>query len=347
MMLKEQQLVQEVSLELPAGISAAFTLHGQEFALDNATCHVIKDAGDDPDITNRAEVHVTVTLTRNPSAANSGIIISGGTGIGRATKPGLAVAPGEYAINPVPRRMIEEAVQEVLRPAPDSGPPLTINVVVSIPDGEQRALKTLNSRLGIIGGLSILGTTGIVKPVSAKAWTDTIDAALDVAAAGNCETVVCCTGRTSELAAQRYLDDKSGTGSLPEEAYVMMGDHVAHALRSSLAKGFKQPVVACQFAKLVKIACGHENTHAAASEMDLQQLLHWAEKAQLPEALLQTIRGANTAREVVIATGFDDTLLRMTAAQALLAAQQHAPGITPLFLVADYSDNIIFDSSST
>ena len=141
------------------------------------------------------------------------IVIEGGLGIGSVTKPGLAVPVGEWAINPVPRRMIEEAVRDVFTIDQSHAPPSL--PCLSIPNGEELALKTLNARLGIIGGLSILGTTGIVKPISAKAWTDTIDAAIDVAVACGCRTVVLSTGRTSEMVAQRYFgtgDGGPGTG---------------------------------------------------------------------------------------------------------------------------------------
>ena len=355
-MLRDKIIINEVELDLPAGISAIFKLEGQQFTENSASCFTIKDAGDDPDITNGAEVHATVTIASKPLSGGK-IRITGGTGIGKATKPGLAVAPGDYAINPVPRRMITEAVSDVFGIAgngvfqraacslqPDTD---MVHVTISIPDGELRATKTLNARLGILGGLSILGTTGIVRPVSAKAWTDTIDAALDVSKACNCETVVFSTGRTSEMAAQKLVSETKSHTPLPEEAYVMMGDHVAHALRSSMARGFSQPQIACQFAKLVKIACGYENTHAAASEMDLAKLLSWANEENLPTPLIHLIANANTAREIAVAADFDETLIRLTARHAIVAAQQHAPGINPTFMVADYKDRIVFDSSSS
>jgi len=354
LMLAGQQLIGKVSIDLPAGVSATFSLHGQNFSRTSATCFVIKDAGDDPDITNGAEVHATVTLAPPPLAiggqGGGEIVLTGGAGIGKATKPGLAVAPGEWAINPVPRRMISEVVAAVFLP---HSSPLTPHVEISIPDGELRAEKTLNARLGIIGGLSILGTSGIVRPISAKAWTDTIDAALDVARACACETVVFSTGRTSEMAAQKLFEVR-GFGfdvnvehrtpnlePLPEEAYVMMGDHVAHALRSSFQRGFDRPLIACQFAKLLKIACGYENTHAAASEMDLARFRAWAEEALFPSAMLDLISSANTAREIAVSTGFDPALVALAAKMAIRAARGHAPGIEPRFLVADYNGRIV------
>ncbi|QEM67777.1 cobalamin biosynthesis protein CbiD [Geobacter sp. FeAm09] len=342
-MLVRQAEVAEVTIDLPAGVSATFPLHGRQFTPDEASCFVVKDAGDDPDVTNGAELHATVALIPSLSAGGGAVVIEGGPGVGKATKPGLAVAPGEWAINPVPRRMIEQAVRDAL-----AASPTPVRVTISIPDGELRAHKTLNARLGIVGGLSILGTTGIVHPLSAQAWTDTIDAALDVARACGCQNVVLSTGRTSELAAQHHLNHTAtdpATGErvlLPDEAFVMMGDHVAYALQSCARRGFRQPLVACQFAKLLKIACGHENTHAAASELDLSHLLGWAGEAGLPEAITATIAPANTAREIVIAANFAPSLLELVCGHAIAAAQRHAPELSPQFLVADYGGAIAF-----
>jgi len=332
-MLLRQTCVSQVSIELPTGEVASFLLHGQNYSLDSATCFVIKDAGDDPDVTNGAELHAEVTLTPalSPGERGQSIIISGGIGIGTVTKPGLAVPPGQWAINPVPCRMIEQAINDVLS---THSSPLTLQVVISIPDGEQRAKKTLNARLGIIGGLSILGTTGIVRPISAKAWTDTIDAALDVAKACGCENVVLSTGRTSELAAQQHL------GSLPEEAYIMMGDHVAYALQACARRGFMHPVIACQFAKLLKIACGHPNTHAAASELDLATLRGWAEAAGLAPEIITIITRANTAREIALASGFDAGLIEFVAGRARQAATKHAPGVAADPLLCRYDGSV-------
>lgn len=335
-MLVKQAVVSEVVIDLPAGISATFQLHGQSFSEHEASCFVVKDAGDDPDITNGAELHALVS--RNPHLptfvkGGSPITIEGGVGIGKVTKPGLAVQPGEWAINPVPRRMINQAVENVL--SAFSIQNSTFKIIISISDGEERAKKTLNARLGIIGGLSILGTTGIVRPISVKAWTDTIDAALDVAKACGCETVVLSTGRSSEMAAQQHLPN------LPEEACIMMGDHVAYALRACTARGFTEPIIACQFAKLLKIGCGHENTHAAASELDLAVLRGWAEAAHISPEHIEIISHANTAREIAVATGFDRTLMNVVADRVMLAAAVHAPGIQVRPLLCGYDGTVL------
>jgi cobalt-precorrin-5B (C1)-methyltransferase len=373
-MLVRQTFISEVTITLPVGVDASFQLHGQTFSANEANCFVIKDAGDDPDVTNGAEVWAKVSLLPHPhpnlpleregtkNQSGGKIILTGGTGIGKVTKPGLAIPPGEWAINPIPRRMIEQAVGDVLstfkiQNSPfDSAhgtalypSPFTLHIQLSIPDGEERAKKTLNARLGIIGGLSILGTTGIVRPISAKAWTDTIDAALDVAKACGCPTVVLSTGRTSEMAVQnlfkvqgsRFKDENheprtTNHEPLPEEAYIMMGDHVAYSLRACLKRGFTQPVIACQFAKLLKIACGHENTHAAASELDLAVLLKWAEAAEVSTEYFDIISQANTAREIAVATGFDKTLMDLVAERAKRVAEIHAPGIQVRPLLCEY-----------
>ncbi|MGB9079679.1 MAG: cobalt-precorrin-5B (C(1))-methyltransferase CbiD [Desulfuromonadaceae bacterium] len=336
LMLVNQAFVPEVTIDLPAGVSATFQLHGQFFSANEAGCFVVKDAGDDPDITNGAEVWATVTANPPRPAITEGennIIITGGIGIGKVTKPGLAIPPGEWAINPVPRRMIEQAVDAVL--SEFNIHYSTFKIAISIPDGEERAKKTLNARLGILGGLSILGTTGIVRPISAKAWTDTIDAALDVARACGCQTVVLSTGRSSEMAAQKHLV------RLPEEAFIMMGDHVAYALRACAMRGFMKPVIACQFAKMLKIACGYENTHAAASELDLAVLREWAEAAHAPRENLAIISHANTAREIAVASGFDRELMELVANRARKAAAVHAPGTRMRPLLCGYDGTVV------
>ncbi|MDD2733037.1 MAG: cobalt-precorrin-5B (C(1))-methyltransferase CbiD [Desulfuromonadaceae bacterium] len=348
LMLTSQSVVSKVSIDLPAGVSATFLLNGMSFSENEASCFVVKDAGDDPDITNGAEVWARVTRPPHPSPdptlkGEGEIRISGGIGIGTVTKPGLAIPPGEWAINPVPLRMIEEAVCSVFSSHIPSTPLRTslqpsafsLHVTISIPDGEERAKKTLNARLGIIGGLSILGTTGIVRPISAKAWTDTIDAALDVAKACGCDTVILSTGRSSEMAAQRHLSH------LPEEAYIMMGDHAAYALQACARRGFSQPIIACQFAKLLKIACGYENTHAAASELDLAVLLGWAEAANVSSGYQGIISHANTAREIAVATGFDRTLMELVSARAKQSAAVHAPGIQAQTLLCGYDGTVV------
>ncbi len=353
LMLLGQENVGDVAIDLPAGFEATFQLEKRSFGRERASCSVIKDAGDDPDVTDKAEIHADVAIigqrcVRDGIAGNDRrIVITGGAGIGIITRPGLALPPGEHAINPVPRMMIESELLRTLENASPFFDNCRFLVELSIPDGEARARKTLNSRLGIKGGLSILGTTGIVTPLSAKAWTDTIDVSIDVASAAGSGTVILSTGRTSEVAAQKFLTDRSISLPFPsfrkfgDEAFIMMGDHLAHAVKSAAERGFSNPLIACQFAKLLKIACGYQNTHAAASRIDLSRLLEWGEEANIDPAIAEIISNANTAREIAVACNFSVDLIDLVSRHAVSAIKSHADGTEPLFLVADYGGEII------
>ncbi len=241
-LLKGEKLSQ-VEVTLPGGSRVRLPVHRVEIREKEASAAVIKDAGDDPDITNGVEIVATVRW----GSRGGEIQLKGGPGVGRVTKPGLPVPVGEPAINPVPRQMIREAVKEVL-----GDQNLGLEVTFSIPKGEALAQKTLNPRLGIVGGLSILGTSGIVKPLSSEAWLATIEASLRVAQAVGLEEVVLSFGRASELAHMRHY-------RLPEEAYVLMGDFVEFALRAVDRLGFPRVQLAGQWAKLLKCAMVADN----------------------------------------------------------------------------------------
>ncbi len=327
LMLRDQAPLESVELSLPAGFTARFALGGQVFEAGKARCFVVKDAGDDPDVTHGVEVHAELEWVAE-AIWQPAIAVEGGEGVGRVTKPGLAVAVGEPAINPVPRQMILGAVASVFPELPAGR---HLRVTISIPDGIERARRTLNERLGILGGLSILGTTGVVKPLSHKAWTDTLEVALDVALAAGEATVVLSTGRTSEAVAEIRL-------GLPEEALVMMGDHVGYALEACHRKGVDSVVLAAQYAKLVKIACGHPQTHVRSSSLDLSKMARWARNGGLDEGLAKGIECANTAREVFEKTGADHPLTRMVADRALAHLQSWAPGVTIAILLVGYGE---------
>ena len=345
LMLRDQRRVDAVELTLPAGITVTFPLEGQRFDRQTAACCVVKDAGDDPDVTNGCEVWAEVTPPPAPPVSQGGcpkgggvagtgagegelkVIITGGPGIGRVTKPGLAVPVGEWAINPVPRRMITEAILSVFA---SPQPPAPLICQISIPDGAERARRTLNARLGILGGLSILGTTGVVTPVSHQAWTDTIDAALKVARAAGCRRVVASTGRSSESIAERQL-------ALPAEAFILMGDHVGHLAAACARQGLAELLVAAQFAKLVKIACGHPQTHAAVATLDLASLRGWVRTAGLDAALIQRLEWAHTARELYQELGPHHPLMALVAARAIDRLQEWAPGVRCGVLLAGYA----------
>ncbi|WP_303721304.1 cobalt-precorrin-5B (C(1))-methyltransferase [Malonomonas rubra] len=313
---------ESVDIELPAGFTAQFQLNGQSIVRGVAHCYVVKDAGDDPDVTHGIELHAEMRY-----ADCCGLEISAGTGVGRVTKPGLAVAVGEPAINPVPKRMIEQAVREVFAAAEG------LQLTLSIPDGEQRAKKTLNERLGIVGGLSLLGTTGVVRPISHQAWTDTLEVALDVAQAAGSSLVVLSTGRTSELAAQQHF-------GLPEEAFVMMGDFIGYTLEACHRKGIAQLALSGQFAKLVKIACGHPQTHVRHSQLDLLQLRKWAQEIGLDDAECQQLELANTARQVFEQSEADSRLVEHVGREALNICQRQLPGAVVTILLIDYHGQV-------
>ncbi|MDO8445308.1 MAG: cobalt-precorrin-5B (C(1))-methyltransferase CbiD [Deltaproteobacteria bacterium] len=310
--LLRQEDIKEVEITLPRGERVTFHVHSCAFDKESATCSVIKDAGDDPDVTNGAEIVATVGSQSVGWAVPTDselkkafqfmvseleITVFGGKGVGTITKPGLALPVGEPAINPVPRKMITQAVQEALNLHLTSHAS-RLTVIISVPDGEMIAKGTLNERLGIMGGISILGTTGIVKPISTKAWADTISVALDVAKAAGLEEVVLTTGRTSEQVAMERL-------KLPSEAYIQMGDHVGYSLKECVKKGFKMVTLAGQFGKFTKIASGEFETNVRDSTLELKTLsdiiLQSLSSHQIDptraETVAKMVNGANTARQ--------------------------------------------------
>jgi len=283
-------------------------IHGCRRCADgSAVCTVIKDAGDDPDVTHGAEIgaRVRILLSPAPATAPPAVLISGGEGVGRITKPGLELPPGEPAINPGPRRMITAAVTEVLRAHGKTG---AAEIEVFVPQGEEISRKTLNTRLGILGGISILGTTGIVRPMSHEAFTATIDAGLSVARACGFNRVVLTTGRRSERFAQARWPD------LEQEAYVQIGDFFREGLARCAAKGFETATLAVFFGKALKMAEGLAHTHAARAELTLNALANWAGAAAADAALAGKILAANTAgRPSVIYTPITRRSLRKSA----------------------------------
>ncbi len=250
-----------------------------------AECTVIKDAGDDPDITHRAVVGAKVTLT--VGVKQPVIKITGGVGVGRVTKPGLSISPGEAAITRGPRKMITQAIQALLTAQPGD---VSASVEVFVPAGERLARKTLNARLGILGGISILGTTGEVRPLSHAAYVATIESALSVARAAGNDEVVLTTGRRSERFAQGHWD------RLAPEAFVQIGDFFKESLQRVDRHRFKRVILAVFFGKAVKMAQGIPHTHARSARLTLEQLAQWAFDISGEAGLRDVIAQANTAR---------------------------------------------------
>jgi cobalt-precorrin-5B (C1)-methyltransferase len=245
-----------------------------------ACAGIVKDAGDDPDVTHGCLVVATVRF------AGSGVTFKAGEGVGTVTRAGLPVAPGEPAINPVPRRMMSEVIAEA-----GGG---DVEIEISIPGGEDLARKTWNPRLGIIGGLSILGTTGIVHPFSCSAWIASIHRGVDVARAMGLQHLAGCTGSTSEAAVQKLL-------GLPLEAMIDMGDFAGGLLKYLRDHPVARVTIGGGFGKMVKLAQGALDLHSGRSEVDFAWLATIAPELPRPEVL-----GANTAQQVLeMASGLD------------------------------------------
>ena len=274
-----------VTIRLPRGEMPAFALCRTEVGDGWRRASVIKDAGDDPDVTHHAEV----VATARSSQPGSGVQFKAGEGVGTVTLAGLPIPPGEPAINPVPRRMMTEAIEEVASAcgvAPDA------EIEIAIPRGEALAKKTWNPRLGIVGGLSILGTTGIVVPFSCSAWIHSIHSGINVARAAGLEHVAGSTGNTSEATVRdRY--------SLPDIALLDMGDFAGGLLKYLRDHPIPKLTIAGGFAKLTKLAQGALDLHSSRSEVDRDALLELARSAGASTSLLETMANANTAAEIL------------------------------------------------
>jgi cobalt-precorrin-5B (C1)-methyltransferase len=313
-----------VEVTLPRGERPSFALALTRRDAGSASAGVIKDAGDDPDVTHGALIVATVRA----GLPGSGVSFRAGPGVGTVTRPGLAIAPGEPAINPVPRRMIRDAIAEVAARARGPG---DVEVEIAIPGGEELAAKTLNGRLGIVGGLSILGTTGIVVPYSCAAWIASIQRGIDVARAAGLIHIAGATGASSEGAVRKLYD-------LPETALIDMGDFVGGMLKYVRAHPVPRVTIAGGVAKMTKLAQGLLDLHSKRGEVDLAALAGLAETAGASAALRARIVTANTAAEAfghaqAEGIGLGDAVAQ--AAQAVAAAVVAGKGIA--------LDTVLFD----
>ncbi len=269
-----------VTVTLPKGQTPSFALAVEELTGAYAMAGVVKDAGDDPDVTHGALVRATVRTL----PAGSGVVFRAGPGVGTVTRPGLPLPVGEPAVNPVPRRMMRDHVAEVAARHGGGG---DVEITVSVDDGEEIARSTWNPRLGIIGGLSVLGTTGIVVPYSCSAWIDSIRRGVDVARAAGREHVAGCTGSTSEnTVVAEYR--------LPEDALLDMGDFAGAVLKYVRRHPVPRLTVCGGFAKLSKLAAGHLDLHSARSQVDKGFLAALARRGGADEALAAEVAAANT-----------------------------------------------------
>lgn len=312
--LERDERPETVAVPSPLGFDLVIPINRLAYSDGIARAGVIKDGGDDPDVTHGAEVLVSVRRVPEP-----GVHIRGGPGVGTITQPGLELPPGEAAINPVPRRMIAQGVALALgteRPEPG------VEVTVSIPGGEELAKKTLNARIGILGGLSILGTTGIVRPMSTASWRASVVQAIDVAAANSLRQIVLTTGGRSERFARDLYPD------LPEMAFVQMGIFTGESLKRAVLRGVPTVTICGMIGKVAKLATGQMQTHVAGGGVDVAFLADLARDAGAPASLVESIAGANTGRhveELVDAAGFSPFYAHV-AARAAAACRAHVGG---------------------
>ncbi len=296
-----------VEIVLPGGKPVAFSLATERLADGVATAGIVKDAGDDPDVTHGALVLASVRA----GALGSGVRFVAGEGIGTVTKPGLPLPVGEPAINPVPREMMRAAIATVARSCGGRG---DVTIELAIPSGAEIAQHTWNPRLGILGGLSILGTTGIVVPYSCAAWIATIHEGIDVARACGHAHVAGSTGSTSEAAVARMF-------ALPLGALIDMGDFVGGLLKYVRLHPVPRVTIAGGFAKMTKLAQGNLDLHAKRSEVDLSALAELARDGGADEVLVHEIATAHTGLEAhVCAANSGFALGQLVAARARTTA---------------------------
>ena len=318
-----QKKIENVDIILPKGSRLKIKINSCEFLSDSAKCSVIKDGGDDPDVTHGAEIFVDIELTNNVGE----IEIDGGEGVGRVTKPGLGLEIGSAAINPTPKKMIRENVKEV-------GEELLrkngIMIKVSVPKGKELGPKTDNPRIGIIGGISILGTSGIVIPYSTASFAAAIRQQISVVDTMNDDSVVLTTGGRSEDYARKIIE-------LPEHSFIQMGDFSGYTIKQCAKQGLKKAYVAGFIGKLAKMAAGVKQTHVKGGKVDMKFLSELAKRCNANSDTIGKILGANTARnvqEIIMedkVDGFFDEITKETYNQMRQHSEEKIPVEVILF----------------
>lgn len=306
-----------VSITLPKGEVPEFEIVGFQSGDGWAQAGIIKDAGDDPDVTHGATIIVRVRRSCG------GVVFLAGEGVGTVTKAGLPIGVGEPAINPVPRAMMDEIVAEM---ASEYGQSPDIEITVSIPNGAEIAKETWNPRLGIKGGLSVLGTTGIVRPFSCAAWIASIHRGIDVARADGLSHVAGCTGNTSEKVVQRLY-------GLPDHAMMDMGDFVGGLIKYMRRHPVAHLTIGGGIGKLTKLAQGAVDLHSGRSQVDFEGLADWASDAR--------VASANTALEAYHIAGAP-LAQRIAQSAGLKAMAMFAGGTAP-----DMLDIVMIDRAGT
>ena len=331
------EVPKEVLCRLPNGQEVRFAvaecrIEGEGTAR-SAHAVIIKDGGDDPDATNGA--HLTADVRLLPDSAGE-IVLKGGVGVGVVTKEGLGLQVGGPAINPVPRRNIGENLRAVASDLLDQH---GLEVTLSVPGGEEMAKKTLNARLGILSGISILGTTGIVRPYSTAAFRASVVQAIDVAAKQGQTSAVLTTGGRSEKFAMRQLPE------LDESCFVQMGDFVKAAFQTAIKRKIERIYIGAMAGKLTKMGQGLAVTHAWKAEIDRDLLAQCAQEVGAAPDLVEEILKAETARfaaERLAALGLAVDFHRALAMKAIRSLKSCYPGAYRLtVLVCDFDGNFI------
>lgn len=300
-----------VEIVLPKGQRVMMRLEFCRATADGAEAGTIKDAGDDPDVTHGALIFARVAL-----AAAPGVRFHAGPGVGTVTRAGLTLPVGEPAINPVPRQMMTTHLDAL---AAEHGYAGGFDVTIGVEGGEALALKTMNPRLGIVGGLSILGTTGIVRPFSCSAYIASIHQGIDVARANGITHIAACTGNASEDAMRAHYQ-------LPDMALIEMGDFAGAVLKHLRRAPVARLSMCGGFGKLSKLAAGHLDLHNRHSSIDLPLLAQWAAEAGASDTLQAAMRAANTSQEALKLAHADGVPLGdLVCAQALRVARDIVP----------------------
>ena len=325
-----QTKIENIDVKLPKGSFIKIPIHLCQFDENRAQCSVIKDGGDDPDVTHGAEIVVDLSFTDKINE----IEIDGGEGVGIVTKPGLGLELNKAAINPVPKKMINENLREIIdKYLLKKG----IRVIISVPKGKELGPKTDNPRIGILNGISILGTSGIVIPFSTASYAASIRQNLDVAIAMGNDIVVLTTGGRSEDFAKKIVD-------LPDHCFVQMGDFSGYTIQQCARKEIKKAYVVGFIGKLAKMAAGVKQTHVKGSKVDMNFLAELARKCNANERIIESIKTANTARhvsEIIIennVNGFFEEICNETYKHMRKHSEEKVPLDVILF---DFDGNIL------
>ena len=326
--IQNQKIIENVDIILPKRSRLEIEIDSCEFTTNSAKCSVIKDGGDDPDVTHGAAIFVNIELTD----VIGEIEIDGGEGVGRVTKPGLGLEIGSAAINPTPKKMILENVKEVGEELLEKN---GIRVVVNVPKGKELGPKTDNPRIGIMGGISILGTSGIVIPYSTASFAAAIRQQISVVNTMNDDSVVLTTGGRSEDFARKIID-------LPDHSFIQMGDFSGYTIKQCAKQELKKAYVAGFIGKLAKMAAGVKQTHVKGGKVDMKFLSELARRCNAGEDTISKILGANTARnvqEIIIEDKIDGFFDEVTK-EACEQMRQHSERKIPV-------EVILFDFDGT